>query len=72
MADVLEKRDRGFLWCKVGHKAGMVALVCQVPKAASESWTSLFIQQWYGRKRNQLMWKQQVQLTSIAQCSAAQ
>ena len=71
-ADVLEKRDRGFLWCKVGHKAGIVVLVCQVPKAASESWTSLFIQQWYSRKKNQLMWKQQVQPMSIAQCSSAQ
>ena len=52
-ADVLEKRDRGMLWCKV-------------PKAASESWTGLFIKQWYGRKAKQLMWRQQVppQLTS--------
>ena len=32
-ADVLEKSDQGFLWCKV-------------PKAASESWTSLFIERW--------------------------
>ena len=46
-ADVLEKRDRGMLWCKV-------------PKAASESWTGLFIKQWYGRKAKQLMWRQQV------------
>ena len=46
-ADVLEKRDRGMLWCKV-------------PKAASESWTGLFIKQWYGRKSKQLMWRQQV------------
>jgi hypothetical protein len=48
-ADVLEKRDRGMLWCKV-------------PKAASESWTRLFVQQWYGRKSRQLMWRQQVLL----------
>ena len=32
-ADVLEKKDQGFLWCKV-------------PKAASESWTTLFIKRW--------------------------
>ena len=46
-ADVLEKRDRGMLWCKV-------------PKAGSESWTSLFIKQWFPRKARQLMWRQQV------------
>ena len=50
-ADILEKTDQGFLWCKV-------------PKAASESWTSLFIKRWFRSKSNLLMWKQQVYLHS--------
>jgi len=50
-ADVLEKSDQGFLWCKV-------------PKAASESWTSLFIERWFRTKKSLLMWKQQVYLHS--------
>ena len=51
MSDILEKTDQGFLWCKV-------------PKAASESWTSLFIKRWFRGKSNLLMWKQQVYLHS--------
>ena len=54
-ADVLEKRDRGMLWCKV-------------PKAASESWTGLFIKQWYSRKAKQLMWRQQVTSRPLSSC----
>jgi len=50
-ADILEKTDQGFLWCKV-------------PKAASESWTTLFINRWFRSKSNLLMWKQQVYLHS--------
>ena len=52
-ADVLEKYDQGFLWCKV-------------PKAASESWTSIFIKQWFKSKRKQLMWQQQVYLHQVS------
>ena len=53
---MLEKRDRGMLWCKV-------------PKAASESWTGLFIKQWYGRKAKQLMWRQQVANQPVSKTS---
>ena len=49
---MLEKADQGFLWCKV-------------PKAASESWTSLFIQRWFRPKARLLMWKQQVSCPAL-------
>ena len=50
-ADILERPEQGFLWCKV-------------PKAASESWTSLFINKWFWARRGLVMWQQQVYLNT--------
>ena len=50
-ADILERPEQGFLWCKV-------------PKAASESWTSVFINKWFWSRRKMVMWQQQVYLNS--------
>lgn len=50
-ADILERAEQGFLWCKV-------------PKAASESWTSLFINKWFWTRRKLVMWQQQVYLNA--------
>ena len=63
MADVLEKRGLGMLWCKVCCVTLATSVISpQVPKAASESWTSIFVRQWFGKKSRLLMWKQQVKL----------